>query len=114
VDVPAGRYSVIAFDTARTANLIADSPDFMVTEGSDTSCVTGSDGPIPGVDGEGGGSSSGSRDSRRLSTGALIGTIVGVVVGVLGLVAALTLPDLIKKAIAKRNPRRPGAPYHLF
>ena len=110
VDVPAGTYSAIAFDTERTLKLIAQSTNFVVSDGNDTSCVTGSDGIIPGLDGN---DTGGQHRGRNLGTGALVGTIVGVVVGIGGLIAAFTLPGMIRRTLAKRE-RRPGAPYHLF
>ena len=108
VNVPAGQYNAVAFDTARNLSLSATSPPFFVTAGSNTTCLNSTS---TSADTSSEVSSHSTSGSKSLSSGALVGTISGVVVGVIGLVIVFTLPRLRQRT---RKPPRPGAPYQTF
>lgn len=125
VDVPVGKYAVLAFQTENQNAGMVESNLFNVTSGNNTACLnaatsstslpvastTNSATPSNASDSTEGSSSSGGT-SKSLSTGALIGVVVGVVLGVLSLIIVFTL--MHRKVFRVRRPRRPGAPYYLF
>ncbi|KAM5542615.1 hypothetical protein V8D89_003576 [Ganoderma adspersum] len=129
VDVPAGAYVAVAFDTARTAGIFVQSPSFFVQSGSDESCLasasnssTSSDAPTATSDAASSSSSPSDGSSggagaqeKTLSPGVLGGVVAGVVVGVLLLILAVTFPHYRKEVLVRRRRNRhPGGPYHLF
>ncbi|PIL30551.1 hypothetical protein GSI_07251 [Ganoderma sinense ZZ0214-1] len=126
VDVPAGSYVAVAFDTARTLGIFVQSPDFFVQDGSDESCLasatnSSSGAPTATLDAASSSSSSDSSSGgtgaqeKTLSPGVLGGVVAGVVVGVLLLILAVTFPQYWKEIlIRRRRNRHPGGPYHLF
>nr|VWO99821.1 NOT4p [Ganoderma boninense] len=129
VDVPAGAYVAVAFDTARTAGIFVQSPSFFVQDGSDERCLasdssSSSSAPTAtsaaaassssGSSSGGTGAGTGAQE-KTLSPGVLGGVVASVVVGVLLLILAVTFPHYWKETlIQRRRNRHPGGPYHLF
>lgn len=129
VDVPAGAYSLVAFDTGSLdSTTSAQSATFFVQDGADTSCVNvgvaGGAGLVPSSS-----PSSSAADSttgsitHHLSPGALGGIVTGIAVAVLALFAMFVLPRFITRDSTTgrivypwntRRNNRPGAPYYLF
>ncbi|KAH8117584.1 hypothetical protein DFH11DRAFT_1029882 [Phellopilus nigrolimitatus] len=121
-DVPMGQYTVIAFDTAHTANISAQSAPFFVNTGNDTACLnatsTATSTPAStgtGSNDSGSDPSSSRRGSKVLSAGAIAGTVAGVLAGVGGLLLIFSIPRLRRRGFFRNtNPPRAGAPFHLF
>ena len=130
VDIPAGQYSVIAFDTSRAIGIFSQSPAFFVQAGSNTSClqtasqlsssvpspnsrVTSAPSRNTGVSDSSTNGNLSSPNSKNLTPGALAGTIAGVFVAVIGILAACILPRMWKRRLL-RNAAENRRPYHLF
>ncbi|KAA1471284.1 hypothetical protein DENSPDRAFT_102830 [Dentipellis sp. KUC8613] len=122
VDVDEGMYSAVAFDTSHTLGMYTQSPPFFVASGSDRSCLVGLPSPSSGSSATSptnSGSplpSASSHAGIHLSPGALAGTIAGLIAGVIIIVAAFTVPRLIRHHLPshRNRNRREGGPYYLF
>lgn len=125
VNVPAGNYSLIAFDTGAGASAegsasSAQSPTFSVIAGTNMSCISANlNGAVPSPTADTGSGGA----AHHLSSGALGGIIAAVVVAILGLIAAFALPRICRRDATtgrlvmpwnRRRNQRPGAPYYLF
>ena len=125
VDVPPGRYQVVAFNTeTSTAPIInVRSTPFFVVAGN-TGCTENpiSTSPIsmvpsPTAAPQGNDASAASSTHKGMSPGALAGTIIGVVAGVILLLLAITYPRIWRRSFpihSSRARRAVGGPYVKF